>query len=75
VTTLTGHIPVDRITERARRIDPLRLLLTVLAAPLVALGWTAGKVVTVVWVVLAWSLAAVQVGWEDARSPGKAGGG
>lgn len=74
VTTLTEQIPVDRIRARARAIDPVRLLLTLLAAPLVALGWTTAKLFTVLWACLAWSLAAVQVGWEDARAPRPAAG-
>jgi hypothetical protein len=63
VTTLT-EVPVDRIGVRAREIDPVRLLLTLLAAPLIVLGWSAAKL----WGALAWSLAAVQVGWEEGRT-------
>jgi hypothetical protein len=43
----------------------VRVLLTVLAAVLYALGWAAGKV----WVVLAWLGTAVLVGWRDATRP------
>lgn len=43
----------------------LRVLLTVIAAPLYALGWLVGKV----WVVLTWIAAAVRVGFADASRP------
>lgn len=47
----------------------MRVLLTVVAAVLYALGWVAGKV----WVVLAWLGTAVLVGWRDATRPKPAG--
>jgi hypothetical protein len=39
--------------------------LLVLASVLWFLGWVVGKV----WLVIAWSCAAVKVGWMDARTP------
>lgn len=71
--TVLDRVPVDRITEQARELHPGRTLLTLLAALLYGLGWLAGKTVMGVWFVLAWSFAAVKVGWTDAR--GGSGGG
>jgi hypothetical protein len=42
----------------------VRLLLTVLAALLYAVGWTAGLVSLLV----VWCFTAVAVGWDDART-------
>ena len=70
MTTLT-EVPVDRIAVRARELDPRRLLLTLLAAPFIALGWFAAKV----WGAVAWSIAAVQVGWETGRAVDRRGAG
>ena len=69
MTTL--EVPVDRIGARAAQVDPLRLLLMLLAAPLIALGWSAAKL----WGALAWSIAAVQVGWETGRAVDRRGAG
>jgi len=43
----------------------VRVLLTVVAAVLYAVGWLAGKV----WLVLTWVAAAVRVGFADASRP------
>jgi len=43
----------------------VRVLLTVVAAVLYAVGWLAGKV----WLVLTWIAAAVRVGFQDASRP------
>lgn len=55
---------IDRVQAQAAQLQPLKILLSVLAAPFYVLGWVFG----VVWVVLSWSLAAVLVGVTDARS-------
>jgi hypothetical protein len=60
---------VDQINVRASQIDPAKLLLAVLALPLLILGWVAAKVWQVLWLVVSWSVAAVQVGWVEARKP------
>ena len=59
---------VQRITDRARAIRPGRSVLTALAAVLFALGWVVAKASGVVWLALTWSAAAVQIGWEEART-------
>lgn len=61
-------VPVDRITAEARAAHPGRTLLTIVAAVLYGVGWVAAKTVAVVWLGLAWSFAAVKVGWQDARA-------
>jgi len=67
-STLIDRAPLsDRVTAQAREIHIGRLVLTVLAAVLFAVGWSAGKVVTVVGGALVWSFAAVKVGWNDGR--------
>jgi hypothetical protein len=58
---------VDAINARAAQIDPAKLLLTFLALPLLLLGWVASVAWRVLWGVISWSVAAVQVGWEAAR--------
>lgn len=58
--------PVDRVANAAQDVKPLRIALSVLAAPFYALGLVVGLVV----VVGAWVVAAVQVGFTDARGLG-----
>jgi len=54
---------VQRVGDRAQQIQPVRMLLAVLASPLYALGWVAGLVV----VAVLWLFAATAVGFTDAR--------
>lgn len=58
----------DRVSDEARSLEPLKLVLTVLAVPFVVAGWLAGKIVKALAFVALWVVAAVKVGWRDARS-------
>lgn len=58
---------VDEIHVRAAQVDPAKLLLTLLALPLLFLGWFASITWRVTATVISWSVAAVQVGWDAAR--------
>lgn len=62
-------IPVNDVAARAAEINPVRVLLMVLALPLLILGWLAGWTVRGLWLVVSWSLAAAQVGWDRAQQP------
>lgn len=64
---------VDRIRERAAAIDPVRVLLTLLAVLPFVLGWSARKVFVLLWLILAHVGAAVVVGWQAGAA--RAGGG
>lgn len=75
MATVLERVPVDRITAEARDVDLGRALLTVVAAVLFAVGWLAGKVVGGLITAVAWSLAAVKVGWVEARRTRVDGGG
>jgi len=63
------RVPVEDIRTRASEIDPAKLVLAFLALPFLILGWVAAKVWMVLWTVTSWSVAAVQVGWLEARKP------
>lgn len=56
-------VTFDRVAEQAAALQPLRVLLTILAAPFYVLGLAVGFV----WLALAWAYAAVLVGVADAR--------
>jgi len=58
---------LDRIREEARALTPVRSLLTLIAAVLFGLGWVVSKAVGVVWLGIAWAVAAVKVGWRSGR--------
>lgn len=73
MTAVLERVPVDRITAEARQIHPGRTLLTVIAGVLYGLGWLAAKTLAVAWLAVAWSFAAVKVGWSDARRPAQGG--
>jgi hypothetical protein len=68
LTSLTERIPLDRIEDRARQARPGHVLLTVIAALLFALGWTACKAFAVAWLALAWCGSAVIEGWQSAKA-------
>jgi hypothetical protein len=65
--TILDRVPLDRISEQAREIRPGHALLTIIAAMLFALGWITAKMLTVAWLAILWSFAAVKVGWQEAR--------
>lgn len=70
-TTLLDRVPVAEIEAKAQNIHFGRTVLTVLIGVLFAIGWIAGKV----WRSVAWSLAAVKVGFQAGRSGGSPDGG
>lgn len=61
------QIPLDRITAQARQVRFWRTVLTVLAGLLFGVGWLVAKAFGVMWLAVAWSAAAVKVGWQEAR--------
>jgi len=64
---LANRVPVDRITTQAKQVRFGHTILTILAAILFSLGWVVAKVFSAIWLVLAWSVTAVKVGWQDGR--------
>ena len=68
MTSLTERIPLDRIERRARHARPGRVLLTLIAAALFALGWLTCKAFAVAWLAAAWCGSAVIEGWQQARA-------
>lgn len=56
-------IAVERVAGVAAQIRPLRVMLSILAAPFYVVGALAGLFVMAVL----WAAAAVQVGYSDAR--------
>lgn len=57
-----------RISSTARELQLGRLMLTALAAVLYGAGWSVAQVVTGVLYSITWCIAAVRVGWDDARA-------
>jgi hypothetical protein len=58
----------QRIAARAATIRLVPLLLTVLAAPIVAVGWLTYRTARSVGVGLRWTAAAFMVGYDAGRS-------
>jgi hypothetical protein len=56
----------ERVETQARTLTPQRVLLTLIAAPLFLLGFVVAWICALVWLVFAWALTAVQLGWRDA---------
>lgn len=54
----------DQIAEKAASVQPLRLLLSIIAAPF----YVVGVLIGVVWLLASWAYAAVLVGVSDARA-------
>jgi hypothetical protein len=61
---MLNQATMDQIRAEARELHPLRTLLLILAGLLFGLGWVAAKVLRVLWAAVAWSAAAVKVGWR-----------
>lgn len=60
-------VTLDQVSARAREIDVRRALLTAVAAVLWSVGWLVGRTVTMAVAAVLWSVAAVSLGWRDAR--------
>lgn len=61
-----------RISTQAEAIRPGRALLTLIAGLFFAIGWLTAKTFGVLWLVVAWSIAAVKVGWQEGRGQHRA---
>lgn len=64
--TMRLDLPLERIGKEAKAVDGRKLLLTLLVAIPISLGWTARKV----WYVVAFFVTSVKVGWELAGKSG-----
>lgn len=65
MTTVLERVPVDRITTQARQVRFGHTILTIIAAVFFSIGWVVAKV----WLAIVWCAVAIQVGWQEARSP------
>lgn len=70
----TPMMLVGQVRTEARRIDPGKTLLTVLALLPFLLGWVAGVTVRGCWAALLWARAAIVVGWRTAYGHADGGG-
>jgi hypothetical protein len=57
---------LEAIDREARQLDPRRVALTLLTAPLLVVGWLACKLLRVAWLAFAWAWTAGLVGWRVA---------
>ncbi|HVQ96124.1 MAG TPA: hypothetical protein VMU51_34205 [Mycobacteriales bacterium] len=55
---------VSQIEEEAARLDPVRVVLTLLAVVPFVVGWLVRKATVAAWVVLSWAWTAALVGWR-----------
>lgn len=65
--TVFDLVPTERIAREAAEIRPGRVLLTIFAALFFAAGWVTARLFGAVWLMVAWSAAAVKVGWQEGR--------
>ena len=61
------RVPVERITDEARKVAFWRSVLRLLAAVLFGIGWLVAKAFAVLWLAGVWSVTAVRLGWQEAR--------
>lgn len=71
---LRAGVLSDQVRAEAQRIDLRRVLLTLAMVIPFVLGWLAGAVVRVTWLVISWTWAAAVVGWRTAYGAGDDGG-
>jgi hypothetical protein len=55
---------VERVDAETRRIDIARVVLLPVAGVLWLLGFVAGRI----WSAVLWAVAALEIGWTDART-------
>jgi hypothetical protein len=68
MASITRRADIDRITAEAVNVRVGRSLLTLIAALLYLVGWTAAKVSYGLWIALVWSFTAIRIGWQDAQT-------
>lgn len=66
---------LEDIEREARQLNPVRVLLTVIAIPFFLVGWIIGHLAKFVWVAFTWIWTATVVGWRMARKPTAGDGG
>jgi hypothetical protein len=64
---MLDRVPVEQISREARQIQFGRVLLTLFAGLFFVIGWLVAKLFGVLWLAVAWSAAAVKVGWQEGR--------
>lgn len=67
VAIISGEL-AGRVRSETERVDVGRMMLTVLAAALYALGWLAAFSFATLAATARWSVAAVRVGWADGKA-------
>ena len=70
-TTVLDRVPVDEISERARKVRPGTALMRLVTGILFGIGWVLAKIFAVAWTAFTWTWAAVAEGWEAAHGPSR----
>jgi hypothetical protein len=68
VSAIAERVPFEEISRQAREIRFGRTVLAAITGILCGAGWLTAKLFAVLWLVLAWSVTAVRVGWEQAQA-------
>lgn len=68
MTSITERVPADAITARARQARPGRTALAVVAWLLLNAAFAAARLLSVLWLAVAWSAIALHEGWCEGRS-------
>jgi hypothetical protein len=55
------------VNAEAKEVHPGKLVLVAIASIFFAIGWVVAKL----WLAVAWTIAAVKVGWFEAGGPGR----
>jgi len=69
------NLPVGYITAEARQVKFGQVALALVAWVLVGLGRLTYVIASGLWLVVAWCVTAVKVGWREARADAERGNG
>ena len=64
---LHERVPVEAITADARQARPGKVLLALIGAIFIAIGWTVAKVFGVAFLSVAWCMSSMKYGWRLAN--------
>lgn len=64
---LLERVPVEEISETAKRITPGRTMAATIGGLLFCIGWLAAVAAGGAWFVVKWVFASILVGWKTAR--------
>lgn len=67
MTAITERIPVAEVSRRAHQVRFGPAILAIVTGVLFGAGWAVAKLLSTLWLALAWVWTAARLGWDHAQ--------